>query len=162
MPRFRPQSTPLRMPRVSTRARLPQTTDERGRGYHPFPVYTLHHLLYPPAYAGVLSPRIAERRRDRVDGQVDSVAKLLAALAGTNPLQQLDLKQVQGLDVGEPQEDRILERRIALQQPALAGHLQEAIVAALPFLADPAEQVDSGCIVFHQLAVASRNRQVGL
>src|SRR5437016_5380782 len=105
------------------------------------------HLLswcsWVPAFAGMTIliraglPRIAQRRRDRVDRELDPLGDPGIALPGAVALEQFDLEQVQRLDIGQAQADRFVERRIALEQIGLAGHGEQAVVGPLPFVADP-------------------------
>src|SRR5690606_20433351 len=77
-------------------------------------------------------PAIPQRRRDRVDRQLDALVDARVGLARAVALHQLDLGQVERLDIGQAQPDRRFERRILLQQPRLAGDPQQAVVRALP------------------------------
>jgi hypothetical protein len=70
---------------------------------------------------------------------MDALADARVRLAGAVALQQFDLEQVQGLDIGQAQADRGVERRLPLEQARLAGDREQGIVRALPLVADAPE-----------------------
>lgn len=72
-------------------------------------------------------PAIPERRRDGVDGQLNTLADPLVSFARTVAFHQFDLEQVKRFDIGQPQPDGIVERGVGLQQMTLPRCIEQAV-----------------------------------
>ena len=58
--------------------------------------------------AGDALPAIPERRRDGVNGQLNTLADPFVSFARTVAFHQFDLEQVKRFDIGQPQPDGIV------------------------------------------------------
>ena len=68
----------------------------------------------------------AQARGDAVDGELDAAQHLLVSIVLRAVLfQELDLHMIERVEIGKAMLDRALEQRIALQEPVLAGNLEQ-------------------------------------
>lgn len=77
--------------------------------------------------AGDALPAIPERRRDGVNGQLNTLANPFISFARAVAFHQLDLQQVERFDIGQPQPDGIVERGVGLQQMTLPRCIKQAV-----------------------------------
>src|SRR5690349_3271896 len=72
------------------------------------------------------SARIPQAGRYAVDGELDAAQHLLVGIIlRAVLLQKLHLHMIERVEVGKPMLHRALERRVALQEPVLAGNLEQ-------------------------------------
>src|SRR6185437_11751867 len=98
----------------------------------------------------LLSPAIAQARRNAVDGDLDATQDLLVRILRAVFLQQLDLNVIERIEIGKAVADRTLQQRVALQQPLLPHDIEQRPDASVPFAADATKDVFAQAHIRHQ------------
>ena len=100
---------------------------------------TAQLLLSSGIYAQKWLTAVAQPRRQAIDSEMHRALRALVGLAAPETPKQLDLQVVQRVEIGKAVTQALGERRVVVQQLALASDHEQCIERALMLVGNPAE-----------------------